>query len=117
MKSARYALSRHLPVFFETELRGVYRFDEITVLPPEDAPRPEGMSPLRRPPYGKYRELVSARFGSYDLEVYSPNERPPLGEVVLKYPDGEISGPLDQVTWQRLGTFIRNREPRKTHAA
>lgn len=117
MKSARYSLSRHLPEFFDTELRGLYRFDQITVLPPEDAPRPEGMSHLRRPPFGKYRELVAARFGPYDLSVYSPNERPPLGEVVLTYADGEISGPLDQATWQRLGAFIRNREQRDSHAA
>lgn len=117
IRSARNSLSRHLPIFFDTELRGLYRYDDAQKLPPESAPHPEGMSALRRPPYGKYRELVEIRFGPYDLSVFSSNERPPLGEVVLIYADGEISGPIDQATWQRLGAFIRNREQRDSHAA
>lgn len=110
MKSPRHGLSRHLQVFFETELCGRYRFDRVAFLPAEKAPLPEGWSPLRRSPFGKWRELVAIRFGIYDLSVASPNETPPLGEIRLVHPDGEEYGPLDTATWQRIGKFIRERE-------
>lgn len=109
MKSARYAISRHIPIFFDTELRGLYRYDQVAMLPPETASKPEGWG-QRRAPYGKYREIVAIRFGQYDLTVSSPNESPPLGQVTLAYPDGEVAGPLDQETWRRIGRLIRNRE-------
>lgn len=113
MKSARFGLSRHLQVFFETELCGLYRFDEIQILPAEDAPRPEGWSVLRRAPFGKYRELITIRFAMYELSVASPNENPPLGEITLIHPDGEERGPLDHATWKRIGAFIRERDERQ----
>lgn len=109
-KSARFGLSRHLQVFFETELRGRFRFDEISFLPAEPAPLPDGWHALRRPPFGKYRELIAIRFGQYDMSVASPNEKPPLGEIMLVYPGGQEYGPLDSITWQRIGAFIRERE-------
>lgn len=109
-KSARLGLSRNLLAFFETELCGLFRFDQVKFLPPEDASRPIGWSALRRPPFGKYRELISIQFGPYDLSVASPNEAPPLGEIILTHPDGHEVGPLDQTTWQRIGLLIRNNE-------
>lgn len=110
MKSARYGLSRQLQTFFETELCGLYRFDQAEFLPPEEAARPEGWSHLRRPPYGKWRERIEVRFGVYDLSAASSNESPPLGEIKLASPEGEVSGPLDHETWRRMGEFIWNRE-------
>lgn len=118
MKSARFGLSRHVQVFFETELCGLYRFDQIEIMMPEDAPRPEGWSVLRRPPFGRHREVITVRFGLYELSVLSPNEAPPLGEVVLELPgDEKVSGPLDEATWKRIGTTIRDRERDIHHAA
>ena len=117
MKSPRIGLSRHVQVFFETELLGLYRFDQAEFAVTEEAPRPPGMSPLRRPPFGWHREIVEVRFGTYDLSVSSPNEAPPLGEIVLVHPDGEERGPLDDTTWKQIGTFIRTREKDLSHAA
>lgn len=117
MKSPRVGLSRHIQVFFETELCGRYRFDEVVFLPPEEAARPAGWSPLRRPPFGRHRELVAIQFGAYDLSVASPNEKPPLGEILLVHPDGREYGPLDEATWKRLGNLIRTREGDLSHAA
>lgn len=108
MKSARYGLSRHIQAFFDIELRGIFRFDQAAVAPPEEAPR--GELPGMSRPFGKYREIVAIQFGQYDLSVASSNEKPPLGEVMLSCPDGKEFGPLDQVTWQRLGAFIRKQE-------
>ena len=110
MKSARYGLSRQLQAFFETELCGLFKFDAATILPPEPAPRPEGWSHLRRPPFGKFRELISVQFAQYNMEIASPNEKPPLGEISIFHHDGQESGPLDQTTWERIGAFVRKRE-------
>lgn len=112
-KSARFGLSRHLQAFFETELCGLYRFDQVVILPAEKAPLPEGWSPLRRSPFGKYRELIIVRFAMYELAVSSPNEKPPLGEITLEHPDGREYGPLDHATWQRIGKIIRERDARQ----
>lgn len=117
MKTARFGLSRHIQAFFETELCGLFRFDQVTIRPPESAAHPVGLHPLRRPPFGRHREIVEIRFGQYDLAVSSPNEKPPLGEIVLSHPDGEETGPLDYVTWQRIGSLIRNREREISNAA
>lgn len=117
MKSARHGLSRHLLAFFETELCGLFRYQDAELMPAEDAPLPAGWSPLRRPPHGKYRELVAVRFGVYDLSVASPNECPPLGKITLAHPSGDEYGPLDDSTWKRIGAFIRNRERDFTNAA
>jgi hypothetical protein len=118
MKSARFGLSRHIQIFFETELCGLFRFDQIEFLEPEDAPRPPGMSVLRRPPFGKHREIVAVQFGAYNLSVCSPNEAPPLGEIVLTIRDGHTErGPLDETTWKKIGEFIRTRERDISNAA
>lgn len=110
MRSARFGLSRHLQVFFETELCGLFRFDQVEFMQPEAAPLPEGWSKLRRPPFGRNREKVEVRFGTYDLAILSPNEVPPLGEIVLTHAGGVERGPLDEATWKRMGTIIRERE-------
>lgn len=107
MKSPRLGLSRHVQVFFEVDLCGLFRFDQAEIDQPEQAELPKGWSPLRRPPLGKYREIVSVRFGVYNLRVSSPSEVPPLGEIVLIHPDGRESGPLDETTWKRMGAIVR----------
>lgn len=112
MKAVRLGLSRHVQVFFETELCGLFRFDQVDFMQPEAAKVPTGWSPLRRPPFGKHREVVEVRFGTYDLSVASPNEVPPLGEVVLTHADGKERGPLDEATWKHIGSIIRERESR-----
>ena len=99
----------------ELELRGLYRFDDVAFMPAEPAILPDGWPEYRRPPLGKYRELVLIRFGLYDLEVQSPVCHPPLGLIMLTHADGVETGPLDSTVWKRIGKFIRHRERKLAH--
>lgn len=94
--------------FFDTELCGAFTWNDIVPLSGEPAPRG---AHNRRNPTGEYREIAGISFGDYELVVKSPEEHPPLGEVVLTYPAGDVErGPIDAVLWKRLGTIICRRE-------
>lgn len=62
-------------------------------------------------PFGKTREIVSVKFGLYDLAVYSSNEAPPLGKIVATGPDGRIEvQSLDPLAWREVAEFIMQNE-------
>jgi hypothetical protein len=105
---ARAALFHHLQAFFETELRGLFRYDDVT---PHVARPVEKVPGKRRQAFGKVREIVDAGFGGYTVTLESSHEAPPLGRVTLKARGAEIaSGPIDRSTFELLGSKIRERE-------
>lgn len=57
------------------------------------------------------REIISARFEAcgenWKVQIESPSERPPLGRVSLSGPGDEFTGPIDAVTWDRIGEIIK----------
>jgi hypothetical protein len=105
--NGRASLFRNLQVFFETELCGLYKWGEVAHYVPQKAEAEEGK---RKSAYGKYKEIVAIRFGAYDLTVFSPQEDPPLGWIMLNLATGPIlvEGPLDSVTWAQIGGCIRS---------
>jgi hypothetical protein len=109
--NGRAGLFRQLQVFFETELCGLYRWDQVAHFAAQRSDKIEGERPNA---FGKLKEIVGVRFDNYDLTVFSPNEDPPLGWAMLNYPNDVIEGPLDQSTWARIGAFIRSQKQRKT---
>lgn len=114
MITARRALLAHVRVFVETELAGLYRYDDMAHHVPERSDAEAGKRPNL---YGKFREAVSVTFGNYQLTVESPHEKPPLGWVTLRCLGSIEEGPLDPVTWGILGSFVRQRtQPQRTAA-
>ena len=108
MIRARVQLMRLLQEMFEKHLRGLYRWGQVEFHVAEQAEKLPGKS---RQAFGKYREIVSIRFGDYDLVVESSNERPPLGHVILTGPTGTIEEQsLDGVVLDRIGQVIRNQQ-------
>jgi hypothetical protein len=108
MIDARQRLLGNARGLFETELRGVFSWDEVQHHVAEPAePLPNG----RRNPLGKHKERVVLEFGRFRLEVSSPEEVPPLGKIEL-YSDGELraQGPLDANVWARVGSVIKERQ-------
>lgn len=106
MIHARAALISHIRTFVETELAGLYRFDDIEHYTPETS-EPNGK---RVNPYGKFKEIAEVRFGNYHLAVKSSHEAPPVGSATLTFLGKRADGPLDAVTWRHFGTIIRERE-------
>lgn len=114
MIHARAALIAHIRAFFETELCGLFRYDELEHFQPESIEKTPNYRPNR---FEQYKEIAEVRFGNYDLTVCSSAESPPLGKVRLQYLGGHIEGPLDSATWQRMGNIIRERaEPERIAA-
>lgn len=101
---ARAALYRHLQTFFETQTRGIFSYDDAMPFPAQKADQVDGK---RRFAFGKIKEIVEVRFGEYEMIIASPNEAPPLGKIKLRYPGGEVFGPMDCQTWNRAGEIIR----------
>jgi len=105
---ARPQLMRLLQGLFETHLRGLYRWGEVEFHVCEEAEKLPGKS---RKAFGKFKEIVSIRFGDYDLTVESPNERPPLGQLTLTGPAGMIEEhSLDAAVIDRIGKMIRSQQ-------
>lgn len=96
----RVALCSHIRQFVDTELPGLYRFDDLEFMPPEKKSE-RGRD--------KWRETAEVRFGPYNLTVSLPGEKPPLGLIELSYMGGNVTGPLDTATWNRIGERIRGR--------
>jgi len=106
MIRGRVQLVRMLQGMFETHLRGLYRWGEIAFHVAEAADKPEGK---RKNAYGKFKEIVAIRFGPYDLTVESPNEKPPLGHILLTSPDGTMEfDSLDASVLDEIGRRIRS---------
>lgn len=105
--NARAALYRHVREFIETQLVGLVTAVDLSHIPARPAaPKREGG---RKFAFGKEQEIVEVRFGDYDLVVESPLEAPPLGRVTLRWPEGELAGPIDRTTFERAGAKVRER--------
>lgn len=104
---ARVSLFRHLQIFFETHLRGVYRFDQFVPYPAHDATPME--TGKRRWEFGKTKEIVEGRIGDFEVLLASPLEVPPLGRVALRKINGQtmVTGPLDPATFERMGEALK----------
>ncbi|MFA6267673.1 MAG: hypothetical protein WC670_18395, partial [Pseudolabrys sp.] len=77
---------------------------DVEHLPAERVEAVEGRSKF---PFGKEHEVVSIRFGMYDLSVRSPHEAPPLGSIEIHGPDGTLrESSLDPTAWARVGKFV-----------
>lgn len=107
MISARRALVGHLRTFFETQVAGLYGWNDVVMHPAEDA---DLDARGRRNPLGKHKEVVTVRFGEYELMLESPEHHPPLGRASLEH-DGrvECDGPLDMATWVMIGNLIKGK--------
>jgi hypothetical protein len=110
----RTVLVRHLQEFFETRMGGQFRWS--TAGEPDDLP-PEGTIRLRP---GEMNEKIPGKrqtekgvaivdFGGYSLMLYSPEENPPIGKVVLWHERfGTLEGPPDVLTWDRIAEAIKS---------
>jgi len=111
------ALLRHAQDFFRSDLLGLYSWDQVRIANPEVAPPIASDASLRdrrEQQYkreGKYLGQARLIFGNWEILIYSPNERPPLGEVILRPNEigGPVlvSGPIDSETWVAIGKRIR----------
>ena len=104
--SARPRLLGQARAFFETELVGIYGWDSIALDEAQEVDRLEGGAVDRTA--GKFKELVTIRFGDYALTVASPAEKPPIGWISLSREKSHVcSGTLDQQTWIHIGNSIK----------
>jgi hypothetical protein len=104
--SARNALVGSLRSFFETELCGLYAWDQVSHHPAEEAPK---QANGRRNPTGKHKESAAISFGDFEMSVASPEQAPPLGRIeVRNRKSGAVcEGVIDHATWVQVGRFIR----------
>lgn len=101
---------RLVQVLFETHLRGLFAPTEVVFHPAEAVDIVPGRS---RRPFGKFKEVVSVRFGSFDLTLKSANEMPPLGCISLVGPGGEVEEEsLDTLAFDRIGKTIKTQHER-----
>ncbi len=99
------ALERQIQQMFFGDLIGVYGWDHVHIAPREKALRIPG-KPL---PDGKWVEMLSAKFGPYTVEAWTPNEKPPLGWIKCETAGGVIvEGPLTSDTWRKLAAKIKS---------
>lgn len=105
MITARKRLMTAAREFFERELCGAFRWDEVAHHMPEHAEKgPRG----KRNPLGKYRERIAMSFGDFQLEVASSEDAPPLGQIrLLERDELRVEGPIDTVTWAQAGRAIK----------
>lgn len=112
----RTVLVRNLREFFETHLKGDFKWQ--TGGDPEDpSTAPPGTIRLRdavlqdkvpgRRQYEKGVAIVD--FDGYSLMLHSSEEAPPIGKVVLYHEKfGQLEGPPDVVTWDRIANAIKS---------
>ena len=106
MIHARQQLFSLVRAMFDGHLRGLYCWDDLVMHVPEAVDNSPGRS---RRPFGKFKEVVSVRFGDYDLTLESSHERPPLGRVTLTGPAGTIEEQsLDSAVLDRIGEIIKS---------
>ena len=104
---ARAALFRQLREFFETQTTGIFNTGDVAYYVAR--PAEERTERGRRFAFGKEREIVEGKFGDYEIMIGSSLEFPPLGRVTLRWPEGEVDGPMDIVTFERAGAAVRAR--------
>lgn len=124
MIRTQMVLLRHAQDFFNSDLVGLYRWDQVRIAPPEkrevlapNLPPVERRKQIEaREGGGKYLEQERLRFGPWEILLYSAQERGPLGEVSLRDFDTArelVTGPLDSATWKKIGERIRLSHQRK----
>ena len=103
MISARQAMLRQAQEYFHMMLLGTVKWDDVVV----DKPIPVAAVRGNRE-QGKVRDLVSAHFNGFRLEMFSPFEDPqwPLGCVKVIKGNSSVQGPLDASTWINVANFI-----------
>jgi hypothetical protein len=108
------ALTRQAQEMFRNHLVGCYGWEEVTFAPPEKNERPQpfitprGRRRRAEPAEGKYRHLVCMEFGIWQIRIEGPEEHPPLGWIMMDG-RGEIEGPLDPETWNKIGRHIKTK--------
>jgi hypothetical protein len=110
------ALMRMAQDFFARELAGRYAFDNnVKLRDPELVPDKQ----RREERQGRYRECVWLSFGPWEIGIFSSQEKPPLGELILRGNEigaaDVVSGPLDPATWSKIASEIKTHQPRITH--
>jgi hypothetical protein len=102
------ALLRQAQEYFHALLLGVVNWDDVRVdkavpIPPVKGNRDQG----------KERDIVSASFNGFRMELLGPfeNEHWPLGCVKVSRGGHSFSGPLDALTWVYVANFIREHKP------
>ena len=100
--SARSTLTRHLIEFFESYLIGLFTWGDVTLRSAEKAEKIPGHRQLDK-------EVAIVDFAGYSIMVSSPEEHPPLGQIMLFSLDHGIlaQGPIDTATWARVAEAIK----------
>jgi hypothetical protein len=103
MITARHALLRQAQEYFHILLLGVVKWDDVVVDKPIPIPAVRGTRDQ-----GKVRDIVTAHFGGFKLEMFSPfeDEQWPLGKVKVTRGAHSVHGPLDANTWLNVANFI-----------
>lgn len=98
-------LYRQLQHFFETELLGVVKWQDCQHDAPTKEEKIRGQESIS---FGKFNEVVTVRFGDCSITLESPSQAPPLGRVTFHGGfDATIEGPIDSVTWKKIGRSIK----------
>lgn len=99
--NARRQLFHQLQQFCEQHLVGLWTIGDIIFDAAELLPKEHGRRQLPR-------ETVSGHFGPYTIVVSSPEEKPPLGEVICTSIHGmRIEGILDPRTFEWIAEAIK----------
>jgi hypothetical protein len=99
--NARRQLFRQLQQFFEEHLTGLWTISDVSFDAPELLPKEPGKRQL-------HREQVIGHFGHYTVCLSSPEEKPPLGEILCTSVHGDsVRGSLDPATWSLVALMIR----------
>lgn len=119
----RRALYRQLQNYFETRLFGLYRWQDVTHVPPEPVKieRDARGRRINQRSYGRWVEKAVVLFDGYKLTLLSPNEieppepepgreRGPLAPAVVLQ-DGEdvvLQGANESGTWDKITNLLRD---------
>lgn len=92
---------------FHAHLVGIYRWDEVSHLPPKPVKHERGK------PYaaGKMHDRIEMLFGPYRLLVLGPYEddRYPCGLAKLTLGSETVEGMIDVSTWTKIADFIKSK--------
>ncbi len=105
LSNPRAILTRQIIDFFNTHLRGTFTWDDVTLRPAEKAEKIIGRRQIDK-------EIATVDFAGYSIMISSPDEKPPLGEVMLFSLEHGIlaQGPIDTATWGRVAEAIKAHE-------
>ena len=103
MISARQAMLRQAQEYFHMLLLGAVKWDDVVVDKAIPVPAVRGNREQ-----GKTRDVVTAHFNGFRLEMMSPfeEEQWPLGKIKVTKGHHSVHGPLDGLTWLKVANFI-----------